>query len=133
MTAQGKKRGPKPKIWKLAKLGKKFASDVLFFKFEPHLVRGRAAPIRGHTAAIRKVLKLREYAFLKQRYPNIDAADQKLKKKAFRYLEKKFQEVLAFWYPPSKEYPHPKANRANYRNKRIRGTHSELEEHNLGR
>src|SRR5215471_13840434 len=117
MSDQGKKRGPKPKLWKLAKLGKKFASAVLYFKFGDHPAReGHPVRVRGHAAAIRRVLKLPEFAYLK-RY-------------TIRYLEKKFQEALAFWYPPHPQYPHPKANRANYRNKRIRGTDSELKEHN---
>src|SRR5262249_34095004 len=122
MSAQ--KRGPKARLWKHSKHGKEFASAVLYFKFERH-------PVRKHSEAIRKALQESYFAYLKQQYPNIDAADPKLRRKAERYLEKKFQEVLAFWFPPSKKYPHPKANRANYRNKRIRGTDSELEEHKI--
>jgi len=123
MNAQLKKRGPKAKLWKHSKRGKAFASAVLYFKFERH-------PVRKHAEAIREALRKPEFAYLKQRYPDINAADPKLRRKAFRYLEKKFQEALAFWYPPHPQYPQPKAKRANYRNKRIRGTDSELEEHN---
>ena len=121
MTGKGKKRGRPPSIWRHSKAGKKFANAVLHFKFERH-------PVRGHAAAIRKVLQLPAFAYLKQLFPNIDAADPKLRRKAERYLEKKFQEALAFWYPPHPQYPHPKANRANYKNKKIRGTDSELGE-----
>jgi len=108
-----RKRGPKPSLW-YSKPGKTFASAVLWFKFEQHPVH----PVRGHAKAIRKVLTLPEFTYLK-RY---------LKRNNTRYLEKKFQEALAFWYSPHPQYPQPKATR--YSNKRIRGTHSELEEHN---
>jgi len=107
MTAQRKKRGRPPFLWKSKAAGKTFADAVLYFKFERH-------PVRGHVAAIRKVLTLPEFAYLK-RYTDI------------RYLEKKFQEALAFWYPPSKEYPQPKAKKNK---RRIRGTQNELREHN---
>jgi hypothetical protein len=76
MTAQ-KKRGRPPLLWH-SEAGKAFVQAVVEVKADRHL---------GPAAAIRAVLRQPEFAYLKEKYPDV------------RYLQKKFQEAADFWNP----------------------------------